>query len=374
MSTSAEELSARKRIEFLFGRPIAFHRCFVKVTGSVHAALMLSQAIYWLNPERQGQSRGKDNGWFWKTRDEWEAELGLSRWEQETARKQLRHTKFWLEKDKRLEHKIFFGIDFVELEKALGRAAATASRTEATDLLPEGGNPTSGEGGIPTSGEVETQPSSEAENPPPRMSQSLRRIKEHRLLQRLPETTTTTSELAAGLHKLMPATVWDEDAIAILWTDCRRKSPECTPEMILEQVNNKLEMKSWIRIQNPVGFLLTSVPSALQAAMVASKARDEARAESEIESAKREAQRRFRLEQELATWTKAEQAFEALSHDKKKDLVRRERQGFLREHPEYRDRAHLPGWEQSFRSKAIRAFFADAGRWPFHFSSPATDT
>jgi hypothetical protein len=173
MSHSEEEHAARKRIEFLFGRPIAFHRCFVKVTGSVHAALMLSQAIYWLNPERQGQSRGKDNGWFWNSRDEWEAELGLSRWEQETARKQLRHTKFWLERDKRLEHKIFFSIDFVELEKALEQAAASASRTETTDLLPEGGNP--------TSGEVETPPSSEAESPPPRKSKSLRRIKEHRL-------------------------------------------------------------------------------------------------------------------------------------------------------------------------------------------------
>lgn len=118
MSFSDSERSARTRIEFLFGRPIAFHRCFVKVTGSVHAALMLSQAIYWLNPERQGQGRGKDSGWFWKTRDEWEEELGLSR-ERETARKQLRQTKFWLEKDKRLEHKIFFSIDFVELEKAL---------------------------------------------------------------------------------------------------------------------------------------------------------------------------------------------------------------------------------------------------------------
>jgi len=85
--------------------------------------------------DRHGQSRGKDNGWFWKTRDEWEAELGLSRWEQETARKQLRHTKFWLEKDKRLEHKIFFSIDFVELEKALEQAAASASSASTPNTV-----------------------------------------------------------------------------------------------------------------------------------------------------------------------------------------------------------------------------------------------
>jgi hypothetical protein len=29
--------------------------------------LELSQAIYWLNPERQGRTRRGDNRWFWKT-------------------------------------------------------------------------------------------------------------------------------------------------------------------------------------------------------------------------------------------------------------------------------------------------------------------
>jgi len=359
MSYSEEEHAARKRIEFLFGRPIAFHRCFAKVTGSVHAGLMLSQAIYWLNPERQGQSRGKDNGWFWKTRDEWEDELGLSRWEQETARKQLRQTKFWLEKDKRLEHKIFFSIDFVELEKVLEQAAANASRTETTDLLPEGGNP--------LSGEVETQPSSEAESPPPRRSKSRRRIKEHRLLQRLPETTTTSSELLTGLHKLMPNTIWDGDAISILWNDCRGKAPECTTALIVEQVSNKLKMKSWNRIQNPVGFLLTSVPSAVQAAVRASKRREQEEAEGQIASAKRETQKRLELEQELVVWTKVEQAFEALSDAKKQELVTQERQRFLREHPEYRDRVGLPGWAQSFRSMAIKALLANTGPLAYEF-------
>jgi hypothetical protein len=154
VSTSAAQSATRDRIEFLFGRPIAFHRCFVKVTGSFQAALMLSQAIYWLNPDRHGQSRGKDSGWFWKTREEeWEAELGLSQWEQETARKQLRHTKFWLEKEKRLEHKIFFSIDFIELEKVLEQAAASASRPEAT-----GGNPTSVGGGKSTAADAQKSP------------------------------------------------------------------------------------------------------------------------------------------------------------------------------------------------------------------------
>jgi hypothetical protein len=356
MSFSDEDRCARTRIQFLFGRPVAFHRCFVKLTGSVHAALMLSQALYWLNPERQGQSRAKEDGWFWKSREEWEAELGLSRWEQETARKQLRHTRFWLEKEKRLEHKIYFSIDFVELEKAL-EEAARASAVEVSDHLPGSGNPTSGEGGNPTSGEVEIQPSSEVENPPRRMSKSLRRIKEHRLLQRLPETTTS-SELAAGLHKLMPNTAWDEDAIPILWNDCRSRAPDCTVDMILQQVSHKLGMKSWNRIQNPVGFLLTSVPKALQAVATASKRREQAQAEDHLASARREAEKRLQHEQELAAWEEAEQAFEALSQANKQDLVNEERRRFLRDHPEYRDRVHLPGWQESFRSKAIKSLLA----------------
>jgi hypothetical protein len=149
MSLSPDEHAARNRIAFFFGRTIAFHRCFVTLTGSVHAALMLSQALYWLNPERQGQNRGKDDGWFWKTREEWEAEVGLSRWEQETARRQLRSTAFWREKQRRLEHRIYFGIDFVALEKAL-EASAGSQRNEVSPPLPGGGDPTSGGGGIPS--------------------------------------------------------------------------------------------------------------------------------------------------------------------------------------------------------------------------------
>ena len=75
----------------------------------------------------------------------------------------------------------------------------------------------------------------------------------------------------------------------------------------------------------------------------ASKRREQARAEDEIASAKREAQLRLQHQQELAAWKRAEEAFEALSQDTKQDLVNRERQRLLREHPEYTDRAQLPG-------------------------------
>lgn len=68
---------------FLLDRPIAFHRCFVTLAGSVTAGLMLSQALYW------SRRTTDESGWFYKTQAEWEEETGLVRREQETARKAL---------------------------------------------------------------------------------------------------------------------------------------------------------------------------------------------------------------------------------------------------------------------------------------------
>ena len=71
----------------IFDAPIAVHRSLIRVTGSVTAALMLSQALAWsetLAPQTQG--------WFTKSQWEWSEETGLSGWEQEGARRVLRRT------------------------------------------------------------------------------------------------------------------------------------------------------------------------------------------------------------------------------------------------------------------------------------------
>lgn len=65
-------------------RPIAYHRCFVAVAGSVAGAVFLSQLVYWAR--RVPNSR---DGWLWKTGREWETETGLRRAEQEASRKKL---------------------------------------------------------------------------------------------------------------------------------------------------------------------------------------------------------------------------------------------------------------------------------------------
>lgn len=75
----------------LFDRPIAFQRIFVDLTGSITAALMLSQAIYWT------RRTSDPAGWFYKTQSDWQDETGMTRYEQETARKKLRQFEWWQE-------------------------------------------------------------------------------------------------------------------------------------------------------------------------------------------------------------------------------------------------------------------------------------
>ena len=67
----------------LLDRPIAFHRCLVDATGSVNAALLISQAVYWQNRP----TRESSDGWWYKTYEGWKEETGLSRRDFEKARK-----------------------------------------------------------------------------------------------------------------------------------------------------------------------------------------------------------------------------------------------------------------------------------------------
>lgn len=63
---------------------VTFHRAFVDLGGSINAALMLSNALYWTN-----RLPAERDGWFYKAKAEWEQETGLTRREQDKARQQL---------------------------------------------------------------------------------------------------------------------------------------------------------------------------------------------------------------------------------------------------------------------------------------------
>jgi hypothetical protein len=70
----------------LFGQaPIVFNRLYIDITGSVQAALWLAYAIYHVCERETAPSN-----WFSKSQQDWMLETGLSRREQESARKRLR--------------------------------------------------------------------------------------------------------------------------------------------------------------------------------------------------------------------------------------------------------------------------------------------
>jgi hypothetical protein len=94
-----------KQIFQILAPPIAFHRCLVPVAGSVNAALMLSQALYWTSKTKDPQ------GWFYKSGVDWEEETALSRSEQEIARKLLRNSGFWQEKLRGVPATLYFRVD-----------------------------------------------------------------------------------------------------------------------------------------------------------------------------------------------------------------------------------------------------------------------
>jgi hypothetical protein len=117
----------------LLDRSVSFHPVLVDVTGSVCAALMLSQALYWT------PRTSDDEGWFYKKQDEWQEETRLSRYEQEGARKKLLSVvspsgaKLWHEELRGLPAKMYYRVDLGVLGECLeGLAAGPKPRPEGS--------------------------------------------------------------------------------------------------------------------------------------------------------------------------------------------------------------------------------------------------
>jgi hypothetical protein len=97
----------------LLDRPIAYHRIFAELGGSVTAGVFLSQAVYW------SQRTTDPDGWFWKTQKEWHEETYLKRSEQEIARRELRAAGILEEKKKGVPAKLYFRVNLETLAKLL---------------------------------------------------------------------------------------------------------------------------------------------------------------------------------------------------------------------------------------------------------------
>lgn len=116
------------------GDYIAYFPSLTPVCGSHKAAAMLSVALGWTrswlrqHPEREG--------WFWKTREEWRLETGLSRREQETARKALLEAGIFEERLRGMPARMHFRIDLERLGGLLARSGQeTFTRWDWDDPL-----------------------------------------------------------------------------------------------------------------------------------------------------------------------------------------------------------------------------------------------
>ena len=102
-----------KLIEAMNNQPIAFNKHYVFIGCGINGALMLSQLVYW-------SSRTKNSdGWIYKTHEEWTQETGLTRREQDTARKTLKSLGFLTEKKQGVPCKLYFKVQHENLYKAL---------------------------------------------------------------------------------------------------------------------------------------------------------------------------------------------------------------------------------------------------------------
>lgn len=126
----------------MLDRPIAFNRTFVDLGVGITGALMLSQCVYWSTRTKNAE------GWFYKTQAEWTDETGLTRREQETARKKLVGNGY-LDEDRRgVPCKTYFRLNRDVLESDLLQLAQMRHSSMAESAKQDGTNAPNSDGGI----------------------------------------------------------------------------------------------------------------------------------------------------------------------------------------------------------------------------------
>lgn len=113
------DFNVKTLLPHVFDRPIAFHRILAEVAGSVNGGVFLSQAMYW------SSIKETNNGWFYKTAEDWEKETFLSRREQETVRRNLVKKKVLEEVKKGIPAKLYFRVNNSELLDAIQKIVQT---------------------------------------------------------------------------------------------------------------------------------------------------------------------------------------------------------------------------------------------------------
>ena len=121
------------------GQAVAYFPRLAKPLGSVNASILFGHFFYW-------SDRGSSELGIYKTAEEIEAETGLTRDEQRTARAKLRERGVLIETEKRIEHRIYYKLDLSAFDELMKNFQACANPQSAKSTIPnpEVGNSQSG--------------------------------------------------------------------------------------------------------------------------------------------------------------------------------------------------------------------------------------
>lgn len=110
---------------------VAYKPIYYQITGSVEAALMLSQGEFCTNKKSNG-------GFFCNTSEDWTSQTGLTYWKQKSARKLLREFSFWKEKKGGIPRRTFYYVDSAALSAYISdftnKDTYTVSSENSTDM------------------------------------------------------------------------------------------------------------------------------------------------------------------------------------------------------------------------------------------------
>lgn len=125
------------------GRTVAYKTVLAHACGGATVGLLLSQFWYWSN-QPSVQERA---GWFWKMMEEITEETGLTRSEQESARRKLKEAGILQEEFRDLPRKLYFKINKPKLYEVLANHAQQCAKERISEAaINNAGNPHYGGG------------------------------------------------------------------------------------------------------------------------------------------------------------------------------------------------------------------------------------
>lgn len=106
----------------LGSKAVSFYAIFAKAIGSVPAAVMLSQGLFWQEKAKHKEIVTiKGDGYFAKTADEWFEETGVTEEQQKTARAYLKKSGIFKEERAGLPAKMHYRVDMDSLVAVISR-------------------------------------------------------------------------------------------------------------------------------------------------------------------------------------------------------------------------------------------------------------